>query len=62
LTFNITNNFGTVTVLAIIFSLLTTLTVFVVLMYPMEIRREVQENATQEIITAFRVIESRGGL
>ncbi len=58
--FLITNNFGTVTVLAIIFALLTTFTVFVVLMYRMEIRREMLENAKQEMITAFRFIKSRG--
>ena len=39
-TFMITNNFGLVTVLAVIFALLTTFTVFVVLMLRMELRRE----------------------
>lgn len=38
--FMITNNFGLVTVLAVIFALLTTFTVFVVLMLRMELRRE----------------------
>jgi predicted RND superfamily exporter protein len=40
LPFMITNNFGPVTVLAVIFALLTTFTVFVVLMLRMELRRE----------------------
>jgi uncharacterized protein len=40
LPFMITNNFGLVTVLAVIFALLTTFTVFVVLMLRMELRRE----------------------
>lgn len=38
--FMITNNFGLVTVLAVIFALFTTFTVFVVLMLRMELRRE----------------------
>jgi hydrophobe/amphiphile efflux-3 (HAE3) family protein len=56
--FLITNNFGTVTVLAIIFALLTTFTVFIVLMYRMEIRREVLENARREMLKAFKIIKS----
>jgi predicted RND superfamily exporter protein len=59
--FSITSNFGMVTVLAIIFSLLTTFTVFVVLMLRMEIRREALENAKQEFKKAFKLISSRGG-
>ncbi|MCX6673219.1 MAG: MMPL family transporter, partial [Methanothrix sp.] len=58
--FLITNNFGTVTVLAIVFALLTTFTVFVVLMYRMEIRRAVVENAKYEMKKAFKLI-ARGG-
>jgi predicted RND superfamily exporter protein len=58
--FLITNNFGTVTVLAIIFALLTTFTVFVVLMYRMEIRRSVVENAKQELQKALKLM-ARGG-
>ncbi len=59
--FSITSNFGMVTVLAIIFALLTTFTVFVVLMLRMEIRREALENAKQEFKKAFKLISSRGG-
>lgn len=58
--FLITNNFGTVTVLAIIFALLTTFTVFVVLMYRMEIRRAVVENAKHELQKALKQM-ARGG-
>ncbi len=54
--FLITNNFGTVTVMAIVFALLTTFTVFVVLMYRMEIRRAVVENARLEFMKALRLI------
>lgn len=58
--FLITNNFGTVTVLAIVFALLTTFTVFVVLMYRMEIRRAVVENAKYELQKALKLM-ARGG-
>lgn len=58
--FLITNNFGIVTVLAIVFALLTTFTVFVVLMYRMEIRRSAVENAKYELKKAFRLIAGRG--
>jgi len=58
--FLITNNFGTVTVLAIVFALLTTFTVFVVLMYRMEIRRSVVENAKYELKKALKLV-ARGG-
>ncbi|MBN1235306.1 MAG: RND family transporter [Methanotrichaceae archaeon] len=58
--FLITNNFGTVTVLAIVFALLTTFTVFVVLMYRMEIRRAVVENAKYEMKKALKLIARRG--
>jgi predicted RND superfamily exporter protein len=58
--FLITNNFGMVTVLAIIFALLTTFTVFVVLMYRMEIRREVVDNAQREVLKAIKIIKARG--
>jgi uncharacterized protein len=58
--FLITNNFGMVTVLAIIFALLTTFTVFVVLMYRMEIRREVVDNAQREVLKAIKLIKARG--
>jgi predicted RND superfamily exporter protein len=54
--FLITNNFGLVTVLAIFFALLTTFTVFVVLMYRMEMRREAVEAAKQELIKALQLI------
>jgi hydrophobe/amphiphile efflux-3 (HAE3) family protein len=54
--FLITNNFGLVTVLAIVFALLTTFTVFVVLMYRMEMRRAAVEAAKQELIKALQLI------
>ena len=57
--FNITNNFGIVTVMAIVFALITTFTVFVVLMLRMEIRREVMENARYEVMKALRLINGR---
>jgi len=47
--FNIISNFGLVTVMSVIFALITTFTVFVVLMINMEIRREVLENARYEL-------------
>jgi len=58
--FLITNNFGTVTVLAIVFALLTTFTVFVVLMYRMEIRRSAVDNAKYELIKALKLIAGGG--
>ena len=58
--FLITNNFGIITVLAIIFALLTTFTVFVVLMYRMEIRRSAVENVKYELKKALKLI-ARGG-
>jgi hydrophobe/amphiphile efflux-3 (HAE3) family protein len=54
--FLITNNFGLVTVLAIFFALLTTFTVFVVLMYRMEMRRAAVEAAKHELIKALQLI------
>ncbi len=54
--FRITNNFGIVTVLAIVFALATTFTVFVVLIYRMELRRELVKNAVGRIFKAFRQI------
>jgi hypothetical protein len=54
--FLITNNFGLVTVLAIVFALLTTFTVFVVLMYRMEMRRAAVEAAKHELIKALQLI------
>ena len=59
--FLITNNFGLITVLAVVFALLTTFTVFVVLMYRMEIRREVVENAKYGGKKALQLISPRGG-
>jgi len=58
--FLLTSNFGLVTVMAIIFALLTTFTVFVVLMLRMEIRREIFENAKYEVLKAFKLINARG--
>ncbi len=59
--FSITSNFGLVTVLAIIFALVTTFTVFIVLMYRMEIRREVVENTKQEFLKYIKSINARRG-
>jgi len=56
--FLITNNFGLITVLAVVFALLTTFTVFVVLMYRMEIRREIVENAKSELLRALKLINA----
>ena len=47
--FRITNNFGIVTVLAIVFALATTFTVFVVLIYRMELRRDMVKHATDRM-------------
>lgn len=57
--FLITSNFGMVTVLAVVFALLTTFTVFVVLMLRMEIRREVLEAAQQEFKNAIKLINTQ---
>lgn len=54
--FLITNNFGIVTVLAIVFALATTFTVFVVLIYRMELRRELVKNAVAGVFKTFRQI------
>lgn len=54
--FNITSNFGVVTVMAVVFALFTTFTVFVVLMLRMEIRREIVENAKHELMKTLRLI------
>src|SRR5690606_423343 len=59
--FLITNNFGTVTVLAIVFALATTFTVFVVLIYRMELRRELVGNAVAEMAKALRLVISGTG-
>ena len=59
--FLITSNFGMVTVLAVVFALITTFTVFVVLMLRMEIRREALENAKMEFGRALKLIRARGG-
>jgi hydrophobe/amphiphile efflux-3 (HAE3) family protein len=56
--FNIISNFGLVTVLSIVFALITTFSVFVVLMIRMEVRREVLENAKQELKTAIALINN----
>lgn len=57
--FLITSNFGMVTVLAVVFALLTTFTVFVVLMLRMEIRREVLDAAQQEFKNAIKLINTQ---
>ncbi len=58
--FMITNNFGLITVLAVIFALFTTFTVFVVLMLRMEVRREALQNAGQDFSKALKLISARG--
>jgi hypothetical protein len=57
--FVMTSNFGLVTVMAIVFALITTFTVFVVLMVRMENRREVLVNARQEFENAIRLINNQ---
>lgn len=57
--FNITSNFGLVTVLSVVFALITTFTVFVVLMIRMEIQREVLDNAKRELKKAIALINNQ---
>jgi hydrophobe/amphiphile efflux-3 (HAE3) family protein len=57
--FVMTSNFGLVTVLAVVFALCTTFTVFVVLMLRMEIRREVLDAAKQEFKNAIILINNK---
>lgn len=57
--FNITSNFGLVTVLSVVFALITTFTVFVVLMIRMEIQREVLNNAKRELEKAIALINNQ---
>jgi len=57
--FNITSNFGLVTVLSVIFALITTFTLFVVLMIRMEIQREVLNNAKLELNKAIALINNQ---
>ena len=52
--FRITYNFGIVTVLAIIFALATTFTVFVVLIYRMELRRDMVEEVIDRLARTLR--------
>ena len=59
--FNIISNFGLVTVMSVVFALIVTFTVFVVLMIRMETRREVLENAKQELKTAIALINNKSG-
>jgi hypothetical protein len=56
--FNITSNFGVVTVMSVVLALVTTFTVFVVLTIRMEIQREVIENAKQELKRAIALINN----
>ena len=60
--FNITSNFGLVTVMAVVFALVTTFTVFVVLMLRMEVRREVLDNAGDELKRALRLLRKSEGV
>ncbi len=59
--FNIISNFGLVTVMSVVFALIVTFTVFVVLMIRMETRREVLENAKQELKKAIALINNQSG-
>jgi hydrophobe/amphiphile efflux-3 (HAE3) family protein len=60
--FNITSNFGLVTVMAVVFALVTTFTVFVVLMLRMEVRREVLDNARDELKRALHLLRKSDGV
>jgi hypothetical protein len=42
--------------MAVVFALVTTFTVFVVLMLRMEVRREVMDNAGEELKKALRIL------
>jgi hydrophobe/amphiphile efflux-3 (HAE3) family protein len=57
--FNITSNFGVVTVMSVVLALVTTFTVFVVLAIRMEIRREVFENAKQDIKKSIALMNNQ---
>jgi predicted RND superfamily exporter protein len=57
--FNITGNFGLVTVLSVVFALFVTFTVFVVLTIRMEIQHEVLENAKQELKKTIALINNQ---
>ena len=57
--FNITSNFGVVTVMSVVLALVTTFTVFVVLAIRMEIRREVFENAKQDLKKAIALMNNQ---
>jgi len=59
--FNIISNFGVVTVMSVVLALATTFTVFVVLAIRMEIRREVFENAKQDLKKAIALINNKSG-
>jgi uncharacterized protein len=56
--FMITNNFGLVTVMAVIFALFTTFTVFIVLMLRLEMRREALSLAKEKMANAKRRLTS----
>ena len=58
--FNIISNFGLVTVLSVVFALITTFTVFVVLIINMELRRETMENARYELMKFLKLINAKG--
>ena len=57
--FNIISNFGLVTVLSVLLALITTFTIFVVLLIRMEIQREVLNNTKREIQKAIALINSQ---
>lgn len=58
--FNIISNFGLVTVLSVLFALITTFTVSVVLMIRMEIRRETMEKSKRDGRSRFTRTNDRG--
>jgi len=57
--FNMISNFGLVTVLSFLLALVTTFTIFMVLMIRMEIQREMLENAKQELKKAIALINNQ---
>ena len=57
--FNIISNFGLVTVLSVLLALITTFTIFVVLLIRMETQREVLNNAKQELEKAIALINNQ---
>jgi hydrophobe/amphiphile efflux-3 (HAE3) family protein len=57
--FNIISNFGVVTVMSVLLALVTTYTVFMVLLIRMETRREVLENAKREFRKSIALLNNQ---